>query len=460
MSDPTPALLRRPFNGYHWTLDREPDRELTEVAKGTPAGEYLRRFWQPVALTAQVGERPLAVRILGQDLVLYRDGDGRLGLLNRACSHRNTSLEFGRIERRGLRCAYHGWLFDTDGTVLETPGEPEDSKIRRSYCHGAFPTHEFADIVFGYFGPPDSVPAFPHLDSFEREGDRLVPYSLHSPCNWLQVRENAYDPFHSVFLHARVNGIQFAGLDKFGELPLIAGFERPFGSFYTNTRRIGDHVWVRRHDQFLPNIAQNGGLRVDTGREEHFGFPSVTSWVVPVDETNTRYFGWRHVNRQDFPDGDPEEGSIGLDRVDFYGQTGDRPYEEMQRNTGDWEAWVSQGPVSIHANERLGTTDRLISAFRRRLRTAIRRLRDEGTVARPEPRDGQPIPTLAGDTVLRIPRTNGDEREHLLAISQAVAEAFFAADHLSGDERRDAIARRLHDVSTGPVPVRPETRRG
>lgn len=443
MSSGNPELLRQTFNGYYWNLEQEPDRELTAVAKGTPAGEYLRRFWQPVALAAELTGLPLAVRALGQNLVLYRDGEGRLGLLNRQCSHRNTSLEFGRIERRGLRCAYHGWLFDADGTVLETPGEPADSKIRHAYCHGAYPAHEFAGIIFGYFGPPGTCPAFPVLDSMVRAGDELVPYVLHSPCNWLQVRENAYDPFHSVFLHARVNGVQFGGLPHFGELPLIEGFERPFGSAYTNTRRVGDFVWVRRHDQFLPGISQNGGLQVPVDREELFGFPSVTSWLLPVDETNTRYFGWRHVNAQDFPNGPPAPGSIGVERVDFYGQTGDRSYEEMQRNTGDWEAWVSQGPVNVHANERLGTTDRMIAAFRRRLRTAIRRLRETGGVVRPEPAGGEPLPSFAGDTVLRIPRGNGGDEALLRAVSRYVAEAFFAADHLPGDARRAEIAGRL-----------------
>ena len=136
-------LSSPPYGGYHQTAALAADAELTHVCPGTPGGEYLRRFWHPVALTIAVSELPKLVRVLGEDLVLFRDGNGRFGLLHRHCPHRGASLEYGICEARGLRCCYHGWLFDVDGTILETPGEPPDSsaaaKLRQSLRHGAYP---------------------------------------------------------------------------------------------------------------------------------------------------------------------------------------------------------------------------------------------------------------------------------------------------------------------------------
>src|SRR5438876_46217 len=149
-----PAPPTGQFRGWDQVPAAEDNRELTRTGRGTPAGEYLRRFWQPVALSEEVGEVPLALHILGEKLVLFRDGGGRLGLLHRHCSHRGASLEFGIVSERGLRCAYHGWKYDVDGTILETPALPPDSKVKQKLCHGAYPTVEYAGLVFAYFGPP------------------------------------------------------------------------------------------------------------------------------------------------------------------------------------------------------------------------------------------------------------------------------------------------------------------
>lgn len=135
----------QPFSGYSRTAAVAEDTELTHVGPGTPCGEYLRRFWQPIAMAEQVSDRPIAVTLLGEELVLFRDLSGRLGLLHKHCSHRRTSLEFGILATHGIRCCYHGWLFDIDGRILETPGEPEDSPIRHRIYHGAYPAHEYQD---------------------------------------------------------------------------------------------------------------------------------------------------------------------------------------------------------------------------------------------------------------------------------------------------------------------------
>jgi len=142
-----------PFDGYHRRTIPPPDPELTQVGPGTPGGEYLRRFWQPVAFVRDL-ERPLRVRILGEDLVVFRDGSGRIGVLHLHCAHRGTSLEFGIPLERGIRCCYHGWAFDVDGRCLETPGEPHGSRLKERVWQGAYPTREFTGLVFAYLGPP------------------------------------------------------------------------------------------------------------------------------------------------------------------------------------------------------------------------------------------------------------------------------------------------------------------
>jgi tert-butyl alcohol monooxygenase / tert-amyl alcohol desaturase len=144
-----------PFDGYRRRDVPPADPELTEVGPGTPCGEYLRRFWQPVAFARELTLAPLRARILGEDLVVFRDRGGRVGVLHLHCAHRGTSLEFGIPLERGIRCCYHGWVYDVDGRCLETPGEPAGSRLRERIWQGAYPTHEFAGLVFAYLGPLD-----------------------------------------------------------------------------------------------------------------------------------------------------------------------------------------------------------------------------------------------------------------------------------------------------------------
>ena len=150
-----------PYDGYHRRAVPPPDPELTEVGPGTACGEYLRRFWQPVAFVRELGDTPLRVRILGEDLVVFRDRSGQIGVLHLHCAHRGTSLEFGIPVERGIRCCYHGWVYDVDGRCLETPGEPAGSRLCERVVQGAYPVHEFTGLVFAYLGPPDRRPAFP-----------------------------------------------------------------------------------------------------------------------------------------------------------------------------------------------------------------------------------------------------------------------------------------------------------
>src|SRR5205823_1476662 len=184
-------------------LSKEENELLTRVGPGTPAGEMLRRYWWPVGFTEHVKEkgRPVRTRLLGEDLVLFRDGNGRLGLLGLHCSHRGTSLEFGRVEDRGIRCCYHGWLYDVRGRCLEQPAEPEDSRFKDRVQHPAYQAEEIGGFIFAYIGP-EPAPLLPNYDLFLREDGEREVGAGHDYCNWLQRAENSVDQTHLVALHA------------------------------------------------------------------------------------------------------------------------------------------------------------------------------------------------------------------------------------------------------------------
>ena len=248
-------FLKTRYGGYLHREIPEEDAELTHVGPGTPCGEYLRRFWQPVCFSDELKDLPLRLKILGEDLVAFRDKSGAAGLLELHCPHRGTSLEFGLIGDKGIRCCYHGWLFDVDGTILETPGEPADSTLKDRLFHGAYPIHEYNGIVFAYMGPPESKPPFPVYDTYNRPGYRMIPGRKYVfPANWLQVHENTMDPVHTAFLHTIVSGAVFT--EEFGVLPELEYVETPVGMVYVGTRRIGDNIWTRMVEVVLPNLQQ------------------------------------------------------------------------------------------------------------------------------------------------------------------------------------------------------------
>ncbi len=433
----------KPFGGYHINGPLEEDVELTHVGPGTPCGEYMRRFWHPVAMTEQLGDRPVPIRILGEDLVIFKDLSNRIGLLHRHCAHRRASLEFGRVEQKGIRCCYHGWQFDVDGTILETPGEPAESEIRQRICQGAYPVIEYRGLVFAYMGPPNLKPQFPFLDSFDIPDHEMIPYSIHSPCNWLQESENSMDPFHSVFLHGRVNGPQFPGLEHFVELPVVEYHKRPEGFVYSHARRQGDLVMMRFHDHITPNMAQNGGMFQRLDRPKIFGRTSLTKWVVPLDDTNSRKFGWRHFNDADEVLRQGDKSQVGWEKVDFYGQTAHRSDEERHANPGDWEAWTSQGPINIHKREYLGTTDEGVVMLRSKLKKDIRSVQRGKPIAHAEGSEDKPFHTYGGDTILRVPKDDSDDRALMRRLQREVMKVMFSADDHEGDDRIEYITREI-----------------
>ena len=428
-----------PYTGYEQSGLPAEDAELTHVTAGSPGGEYLRRFWHPVALESEITDIPLPLRVLGEDLVLFRGLDGAYGLLHRRCAHRGASLEYGKCEHRGLRCCYHGWLFAVDGALLEAPGEPPDSPLPGRVRQGAYPVEVEAGVVFAYLGPSADQPAFPVYDTFDVPGTRRVPYAFHYPCNWLQVVENAMDPVHAVFLHTRNHGPAFS--EAWGRLGVKEYHAVDEGFYYTNARRVGDNIWVRVHHVIMPNMTQAGAvLSMDGRTSRYFGRPSFTRWVVPVDNENTRAIAW--ANFGDRSDAQREEWMTPRMMEIIEGaEPRERSRAEALRKPGDYEAFVSQGRITRHANEHLATSDKGVALFRRRLRDDIRGLADGRPPYGASVRSEAPIPTYAGDNVLRVPPVAGASDEALiLQVSREVARIILAGNALEG-EARDAFVR-------------------
>jgi nitrite reductase/ring-hydroxylating ferredoxin subunit len=441
-------FLRMRYGAYHAQALPEEDRALTHVERGSPGGEYLRRFWHPVALSSELGTRPLLVRMFGEDLVLFRTTGGEPGLLEKHCSHRGTSLEFGVPAADGLRCCYHGWLFGVDGAILETPGDPPDSTLRHRLFHGAYPVKEFKGLIFGYFGPPETVPEFPVYDSYDVPGDRLVPYSIHYPCNWLQVHENVMDPVHTVFLHHRVSFSQFEA-DVWGELPIMEFFETPAGMVYVSTRRWQDKVWVRSNDILLPNIGQVGHLFEDGQDEKALNPVALTRWTVPIDNTNCKIIGWRHFLPETDPRGIADEAEVGKEMVDFYGQTAHRSYEQRQREPGDYDAQVSQRPIARHGLEHLTECDRGVIMLRRMLGAEIAKVGRGAEPYVPTPRlaAGRVTATYCHDSIVTIPPIGGEaDRALLRRVGRAMTAIVTRGAHQADDARRAQVQSLIADL--------------
>ena len=434
---------RRSYGGYFNPTRPPEDTELTHAGPGSPGGEYLRRFWQPVALVSQVKDVPLKIRIMGEDLILFRDRSKRLGLLHRHCAHRGTSLEFGIPLERGIRCCYHGWAWDIDGSCLETPGEPPNSQLKESVFQGAYPIREYCGLVFAYMGPPDEMPDFPRYDALESPYDNEHhAYSLQFPCNWLQSHENGADPAHASFLHTISSGVQFT--PAFGEMAILQYFDTPVGLISSATRRVGDNIWIRGSDLIAPNSAQFGSSFVD-GKDTHYAVCSwVTRWIVPVDDDSNITIGIRMFNSVIDPHRKGQPDEIGFNKVDFPGQTPSRPYHERQREPGDFEAQVGQGDIARHAAENLGTTDKGVLFARRILRTGIRAVRARESFKRPKLNRHGVVPTYNHQIVHRYPkRDDRDDREVLELFGRRVAEIIMAKDDMHPVERQAAVEREI-----------------
>lgn len=371
--------LTAPYSAYHSNRSLRIDDELTRVGRGTPCGEYMRRFWHPVAISHELNDVPLATRILGEDLVVFRDGGGRVGVLERRCCHRGASLEYGKICERGIQCCYHGWHFDIDGAILSTPPEPSSSRLKNTLFQGAYPAREYQGLVFAYLGPPELKPAFPTYDCYERDDISYKQYKLHSPCNWLQIRENDLDTAHAKYLHTDLFGVQVT--EVYTAEPVCDWRDTPIGILSLSARRWKGNVFVRATDFIFPALGRFTAIEDGEGCTYLDSRAGTNSWCVPVDDESSVTFNILEVEENL-----PYEGRDAfIDRqarltepyqIFEEGQDGSRPYGDRQRAPGDWDAWVSQGPISLRERDHLASSDRGVVMLRRQLLEGIRAVED------------------------------------------------------------------------------------
>ena len=347
-------------------------RELTEVGPGTPMGELMRRYWHPVGLAADAGATPRAVRALGEDLVLFRDGRGRPGLVTARCAHRGTTLYYGRVEERGLRCCYHGWLFDVEGRCLEQPCEPGGGAQRERMGQPWYPLRERYRLLFAYLGPPEKRPALPRWEPLEvlEPGEFLDAddTSIGSggaavvPCNWLQHFENVMDPLHVPILHGTFSGTQFT--DVMSRMPAVSWDDTERGVKSLQVRALeGGAVMHRITEVVLPALRVVANPYVGGyGRVESLG------WTLPIDDTHYRIYTAGRVR---------EKGVFlprGAGAATGRKRWADMTEAERRNAPGDWEAQVGQGPITLHSEEHLASSDRGVAMVRRQLKRQLEAL--------------------------------------------------------------------------------------
>jgi 5,5'-dehydrodivanillate O-demethylase oxygenase subunit len=344
-------------------LSPEENERLTRIGPGTPAGELFRRYWLPVGYPCELtDEQPTKfVRILGEDLVLFKDKRGNIGLIQDHCAHRGASMLYGRVEERGIACAYHGWLYDTSGQCQETPAEPADSQFYRTVKMRAYPIQLNCGMYWTYMGPLPA-PVIPNYDVWvRRDGRRKLSRRPVLDCNWLQSMENSVDSAHLQILHQNTaGGGRTPPSTTRGFTDDVEGFdfyEFPHGIMKTRQYTNGIHD---QHPLIFPNI-----LRQGTG----------THIRVPMDDEHTIVY---YVNFVPTPDGSLVEGED-LPTPDFL-----EPYKtpanashpvahfRMDRvDAQDYMVWETQGVFPNRAIERLATSDRGVIMYREMLKREI-----------------------------------------------------------------------------------------
>jgi 5,5'-dehydrodivanillate O-demethylase len=346
-------------------LTKEEIDFLTGVGPGTPAGELLRRYWYPIAVAQELTpEKPTKfVRALGEDLVLFRDKQGRVGLLADRCSHRGVSLLYGRVEERGIACAYHGWLYDIEGNCLECPAEPAGSRFHLTVKHKAYPVEKFIGLYWTYMGPKP-VPFIPRYDVWARKDGRrkIVVYPL-LDANWFQAMENSVDPAHLQILHqdtamrARKPASTTRGF--IDDIEKTEFYEVAYGIMKRRSYKQGA---VDEHPLIFPNILRQG---------------DATQIRVPMDDTHTLIFFVHFIpagsgNR----DGDEEPEILYMppfkDPPDAL-----HPFTRFRTDlvlAQDHMVWETPGPIADRTRERLATSDGGIVMLREIMTREIRKV--------------------------------------------------------------------------------------
>ena len=394
----------------------EQNERLTRVGPGTPAGELLRRYWQPAALVAEfdpaldprTAGRPVkALRMFGLDLVLFRDASGHWGLLDRDCPHRGADLAFGRHEGDGLRCPYHGWKFSVSGACLETPAEPQASRLCDGIRQRCYPVREQAGVLFAWLGPEAlEPPPLPALDCFAAPPTHSFAFKGLWQANWLQAFEVGIDPAHTSFLHrylqdesldtvgSNAAGRQFRSASA-GEVSgerwpmtrIMREFHRPdilvepraYGMQITTLRAMSaQHTHVRVTQSIFPatfviplsetlTITQ---MHVPVDDERTYWYSFFTSYGAPLDHEAMRAQRLRFISPPDYVPKAGRHNGWGFDPAEQASRTYLGMGEE-DINVHDQWAVESGGAIRDRTREHLGTSDRAIIAYRRALDQAI-----------------------------------------------------------------------------------------
>ena len=346
-------------------LTPEENEMLTRVGPGTPAGELLRRYWHPVAIAAELSEdNPVKfVRILCEDLVLFKTKNGELGLLHDRCSHRGASLSYGRVEERGIACAYHGWLYDIEGNCLETPAEPSESNFCRTVKHKAYPVQKLAGLYWAYFGP-QPAPAIPKYDVWARtDGWHWLRALPQLDCNWLQAMENSVDTAHLHILHQELvtDGFKVESTTR-GTIDNLIKFEVEEFNRGILKRRFFKDGKVEEHPLLFPTVLRQANR---------------TQIRVPIDDTHTWIVYVHFVPNSVEPRANKDDVPVNY-RKPFKNPLGVRhPFAKFRLDdvdAQDFMAWETQGPILDRTRERLAASDRGVVMYRDMLRREIKKV--------------------------------------------------------------------------------------
>jgi 5,5'-dehydrodivanillate O-demethylase len=349
-------------------LTRGENELLTRVDRGTPCGELLRRYWHPVAAAAELtGEKPIrAVKVLGEELVVYRDSKGNYGLVGEHCPHRLASLAYGRVDEEGIRCPYHGWKFDSAGKCLEQPAEPANSTFKDRIRHVAYPVEYLGGLIYAYLGPMPA-PLLPRWDVLVWEqGKRWIVKDSLIDCNWLQAMENSVDPAHLFWLHGDTAHLG-PRLKKYAERHEFFRFE--FGIKKRRTTlplATGGKPEVDEHPLLFPSI-----LRHVASYKDGKGHRHNLQIRVPVDDTHTQVFRVNFVPND--MDCSPTEAEVPVRYAQL--KTGPRGYDMTLVSAQDSMAWETQGPLTDRTQEHLGVEDEGVIELRKLLHEQIERVR-------------------------------------------------------------------------------------
>ena len=383
-------------------LSREENELITRVGAGTPMGNTLRRYWIPALLAQEIPEPdcpPVRVRLLGEDLVAFRDTQGRIGLLDELCPHRRASLFFGRNEECGLRCVYHGWKFDVAGACIDMMNEPEENDFKHKVRLTAYPTCELGGIVWAYLGPAEKMPPLPKFAWTQAPETHRHVTKVIQECNWLQGLEGGIDTSHAPIMHRLLTETSTRGGFKpsnpfvRGKAPKLVVDITDYGYQYAGLRPLGeDEMHIRTYQFILPfhqiRPSKSGrGAPVDAGH----------IWV-PIDDHNTAVYNWNYSSEGELDAEDRLERGLGngpmhVDPKTFRSVANrannyllDRDVQKQESYTGidginvqDRAIQESMGRIVDRSKEHLGPADKAIIQARKLLRQAVKTAEAGGT---------------------------------------------------------------------------------